>query len=270
MNNSETGSSKPNKKTKRTLDIVNQGLARRYRAERRFRYYGLSAILASLLFLSLLFISIFANGYSAFMQTFVRLNVFFDPEMLQQESLATANYQGLVKSSLRKMFPDVNGRRDKRQLYGLVSSGASFQLRDRVLKHPNEIGKSLEIWVPADDDVGVQLMVKKTLDFERTPSTDSEHYRTSTYCILNPDGRELKCETIRGHWPKLLARLATLKEPWTVCFEATCGYGFLYRQLSRMARGVSGRAVRLSRRCPVCDIRLNGDPKYCSECGSRV
>ena len=153
MNNSETGSSKLNKKTRRTLDIVNQGLARRYRAERRFRYYGLSAIVASLLFLSLLFISIFANGYSAFMQTFVRLNVFFDPELLQQESLATANYQGLVKNSLRDMFPDVKGRREKRQLYGLVSSGTSFQLRDMVLQKPDVIGKTLEIWVPADDDV---------------------------------------------------------------------------------------------------------------------
>ena len=75
----------PNK-TLRTLDIVNQGLARRYRAERRFRYYGLSAIVASLLFLSLLFVSIFTNGYSAFMQTFIQLNVFLDPEVLKQES----------------------------------------------------------------------------------------------------------------------------------------------------------------------------------------
>ena len=64
------------------------------------------------------------------------------------------------------------------------------------------------------------------------------HYRTSTYCILNADGRELKCETIRGHWPKLLDRLAALKKPWAVCFEATCGYGYLYRELSRIASGV--------------------------------
>jgi len=162
MNNSDTGSFKLNRKTKRTLDIVNKGLARRYRAERRFRYYGLSAIVASLLFLSLLFISIFANGYSAFTQTFVQLTIFFDPEVLQQESLASANYQGLVKSSLRKMFPGVKGRGDKRKLYGLVSSGASFQLRDMVLRKPDVIGKSLEIWVPADDDV--DMLIKGHID----------------------------------------------------------------------------------------------------------
>ncbi len=157
MNNSNIESVKPNKKTKRTLDIVNQGLARRYRAERRFRYYGLSAIAASLLFLSLLFVSIFTNGYSAFLQTFIELKVFFDPEVLNQESLATANYQGMVKSSLRKMIPDVKGRREKRQLYGLVSSGASFQLRDMVLNQPDVIGKTIDVWVPADDDVDMLL-----------------------------------------------------------------------------------------------------------------
>jgi transposase len=64
------------------------------------------------------------------------------------------------------------------------------------------------------------------------------HYRTSTYCILNSDGHEVKSETVRGHWPKLLDRLSLLKGPWTVCFEATCGYGYLYRELSRIATRV--------------------------------
>jgi len=65
------------------------------------------------------------------------------------------------------------------------------------------------------------------------------HYRTSTICILNDNGREVKCETIRGHWPKLLDRLALLQGPWMICFEATCGYGYLHRELSRMARRVA-------------------------------
>ncbi len=65
------------------------------------------------------------------------------------------------------------------------------------------------------------------------------HYRTSTYCILNHNGREVKCETVRGHWPKFLECLAMIKGPWTICFEATCGYGYLHRELSRMARRVA-------------------------------
>jgi len=148
----------------RTLDIVNRGLAKRYRAEKRFRFYGLAAIAASLIFLSLLFISVGAKGYSALFQTFIKLDVFFDPEILRQESLASANYQGLVKISLRNMFPDVKKRRDKRMLYGLVSSGASFQLRDLVLKHPDVIGKTQAVWLPADDDV--DMLIKGHIDRE--------------------------------------------------------------------------------------------------------
>ena len=148
----------------RTLDIVNRGLAKRYRAEKRFRFYGVAAIAASLIFLSLLFISIGSKGYSALFQTYIELDVFFDPEMLGRESLATANYQGLVKKSLRTMFPDVKGRRDKRMLYGLVSSGASFQLRDLVLQNPGVIGKTQAVWLPADDDV--DMLVKGHMDRE--------------------------------------------------------------------------------------------------------
>ena len=121
MNNSRTHSLNKGKKKERTLDIVNRGLKKRYRAERRFRLYGLLAIVASMVFLSLLFISIIGKGYTAFQQTFIELNVFFDPEILDEQALATADYQGLVKKSLRDMFPDAMGRQDRRMLYGIVS-----------------------------------------------------------------------------------------------------------------------------------------------------
>jgi phosphate transport system permease protein len=142
----------------RAIDIVNQSLPRRYRSERLFRWYGIAAIAASIAFLSLLFISIFVNGYSAFWQTYIQLEVHFDPEIIEQDSLATADYQGLVKQTLRNMFPDVEGRSAKRKLYGLVSGGAAFQLRDAALTDPKIIGETLSIWVPADDDV--DMLVK--------------------------------------------------------------------------------------------------------------
>ena len=146
----------------RTMDIVNQGLKKRYASEKRFRMLGLAAIIASMLFLALLFVSIIGNGYTAFWQTFVRLEVFFDPEMLPQDALETADYPGLVKKSLRTMFPDANGRTNKRMLYKLVSTGASFQLRDMVLKDPGLVGRQAQVWVPADDDV--DMLIKGHFD----------------------------------------------------------------------------------------------------------
>jgi phosphate transport system permease protein len=149
-------------KMERTLDIVNRGLKKRYRVERRFRFYGLLAIVASMVFLSLLFISIVGKGYSAFEQTFMELNVFFDPETLNTQSLVNADYQGLVKKSLSNMFPEVKERQAKRMLYGIVSPGASFQLRDMVLTHPDIIGQTRKVWVPADDDV--DMLIKGHFD----------------------------------------------------------------------------------------------------------
>ena len=150
---------------RRAFDIVNAGLARRYRAEKRFRLYGLMAIIASMLFLSLVFVSIFANGYTAFQQTFIKLDVFFDPEILDQQALKTANYQGLVRKALQQMFPDVTSRRDKRLLAGMVSTGASFKLRNQVLDNPEVIGQTLSVWVPADDDL--DMYAKGRIDLTR-------------------------------------------------------------------------------------------------------
>ncbi len=150
---------------RRAFDIVNAGLARRYRAEKRFRLYGLMAIIASMLFLSIVFVSIFANGYTAFQQTFIKLDVFFDPEILDQQALKTANYQGLVRKALQQMFPDVAGRRDKRLLAGMVSTGASYKLRNQVLDNPEVIGQTLSVWVPADDDL--DMYAKGRIDLTR-------------------------------------------------------------------------------------------------------
>ena len=140
-----------------TTDIVNKGLKRRYNAERRFRRLGISAIAVALLFLSMLFVSIISKGYSAFQQTFVQVDIFFDPDEFTNENLATANFPGLVKTSLRTMFPDVKSRRDKKALYKLVSPGASFQLQKLIKDNPSMIGSTQTLWVPADDDLDMLL-----------------------------------------------------------------------------------------------------------------
>jgi len=141
----------------RTIDIVNASLRRRYRSEKRFRAYGVAAIVLSLLFLAFLFVSITGKGYTAFQQTYVKLTVYFDSDELSRDALATADYGGLVKKSLRTMFPEVSGRQEKRALYGLISSGAEYQLRDMVLGQPEVIGKTLPVWVPADDDLDMLI-----------------------------------------------------------------------------------------------------------------
>ena len=140
----------------RPIDIVRRGMKARYRAERRFRLYGLGAIVISLTFLALLLISIVSEGYGAFQQTYVKLEVSFDKDALAGDP-AKADYQALVKQALYKLFPDVKSRALKRRLTDLVSPGANFELRDMVLADPSLVGATREVWLPANDDVDMAM-----------------------------------------------------------------------------------------------------------------
>ncbi len=153
----------------KTMAIVQRGLTKRYKQERRFKRMGLAAILFSLLFLVFLFSSIFLNGYKAFYQTVVSIDIFFDPGVLDVKDPASANFNGLIKQNLQTMFPGVKKRKQKKKLYGLVSTDASFQLRDMVLKDPTLIGQTKPVWLLADDDV--DMLMKGYID-RNLPQTD--------------------------------------------------------------------------------------------------
>ena len=140
----------------------NKALQKRYRAEKLFQRTGLSAIAISLFFVGFLFFTIFSDGYKAFQQTFIELNVTLDPAEFTNENLAAANYPAMVKSSLRKMFPEVQSRRDKKRLYSLASPGASFVLQEFVQDDPSLIGSTIKIWVPANDDI--DMLMKGSID----------------------------------------------------------------------------------------------------------
>ncbi len=146
-----------------TTRKVRASLQRRYAAERRFRWYGILAIAASLTFLAVLLTSIFVKGWPAFTQTFVQLSVSLDPSTLGVGDGATsmelrrADYAGAIKATLLERFPDVEDRSDKRALYALISTGAEYQLFDALLGDPTLLGTTLNLWVPADDELGAVI-----------------------------------------------------------------------------------------------------------------
>jgi len=66
------------------------------------------------------------------------------------------------------------------------------------------------------------------------------HARRSSLCILDSCGRPVKRLEVRGPWPKLLAQVAAqVPRPFAVCFEASCGYGYLHERLSALAGRVA-------------------------------
>jgi phosphate transport system permease protein len=173
MSNTSTSNTNTGNKP-RKIDIVKAGLSKRKAEERRFKLYGQIAIGMGLMFLLLLFGSIVANGYSAFVQTFVKIEVYIDPDRIDPEGkrdikiLSRADYGALVKSTLRDMFPEVQSRSEKRQLYRLVSTGATYQIRERVIKNTDLIGQKISLWVPADDEI--DMLMKGYIDRESAES----------------------------------------------------------------------------------------------------
>lgn len=149
-----------------TQERVRAGLARRYRAERRFRAYGMAAIAVGIAFVLFLFGTVFAQGLSALRQAYVQIDVFYDPEIIDPagnrdpDDLVVADYQSLVRASLRERFPTVEGRPALRELYGIASSAASVELQRRVTADPGLIGQRERLWVLADDTVDMFLKGK--------------------------------------------------------------------------------------------------------------
>ncbi|MBL4781398.1 MAG: phosphate ABC transporter permease PstA [Porticoccaceae bacterium] len=145
--------------SKDTTQQIRKSLAKRYRAEKRFRLYGVLAILFGLLCVATLFVDIIGKGHGAFRQTYIELTVNYDADILgvsdinDKQQLALGNYAGLVKKSLRSKFTDVSGRREKRELYTLVSNSAEYELADRIKTSPSLLGQSEKLWVLADDDI---------------------------------------------------------------------------------------------------------------------
>lgn len=144
---------------KRSIDIVISGLAKRRRAENRFRAYGLASIVLGISFLVVLFTSIISNGYSAFLYTNVALDVHLDERMIDPEgsrqvkTLAHADYDEVLKPAILGLFPEVTERQSRRALIGFVGSSASIVIRDLVVNHPDLIGTTQRVWLPVDDAV---------------------------------------------------------------------------------------------------------------------
>ncbi|HLS97218.1 MAG: phosphate ABC transporter permease PstA [Porticoccaceae bacterium] len=143
----------------RNAERVARGLKRRYRAERRFRFYGLLAVAFGLLSVAVLFYDIISKGAGAFRQTYIELELHYDPDVLgvydlgDDSQVALGDYSGVIRAALQQRFPEYGSRNDRRELGKLISSGEGFDLRDRLVANPALLGQKETLWLVADDDI---------------------------------------------------------------------------------------------------------------------
>jgi len=138
---------------------IQHSLKRRNRSEARFRWYGRLAVFIGLAAVATLFFDIIGKGHGAFKATYIKLEVHYDQALIDidnltdTEQMIAGNWQALPKVALREKFPNVSGRSDKRRLNNLLSSGAGFDLKDRLVADPHLLGRKESIWILADDDI---------------------------------------------------------------------------------------------------------------------
>ena len=214
-------------------DIVRNSLKKRYAREKRFRLYGRLAVLTGFVFLALLLFDIISKAMPAFQATEIRLDLSLQRDALgldqaarlDADTLGALNYQGLIKQALRELFPDVSKRKDKKELYRLVSSGAEFALRDRIISDPQLVGQAnYSLWVKADDDVDtyfkLNTVTSRISDKQRgfiEKLESEERIRTSfnSTFFTQSDSREPEQAGIRGallgsFWTLLVTLLLSL------------------------------------------------------------
>ncbi|WP_421785566.1 phosphate ABC transporter permease PstA [Hyphobacterium sp.] len=158
---------------------VKARLARRYRAEGRFRMFGILAITAAISVLILLIGSITIQSIPAFRAYELTLRIELDPARIDpagdrsEASLRRGAYSSLLQEALREVFPGIETRAELRELFGLYTSLNSARLLDRVLDDPGLVGQTVDFTFPISDDADLYLKGLTTGSSEIAPALEA-------------------------------------------------------------------------------------------------
>ncbi|MFT5260272.1 MAG: phosphate transport system permease protein [Saprospiraceae bacterium] len=141
---------------------VKKSLKRRYAKERRFKAFGLLAIISSFLFLFTLLSDITIKALPAFSQTWINVDIDFNEDQLgidaaDKDSYQQGNFRKAVRSGFYELFPDVSKRKQKKMLSALISSGAQYQVAKQLMAQPEWLNTTQSVWIQADDQVDTWL-----------------------------------------------------------------------------------------------------------------
>ncbi len=180
-------------------ELVTKSLKKRYRAEKRFRFFGVLSIVIGLVALTVLFVEIFGNGVGGFRQTYIALDITYDSEVIEvadardDDQLRAGYFEGAIRESLRELFPEITSRSEKRELYSLISIGAAFDLRDRLQDNPDLLNQTERIWLLADDDVDTYYKSYRKGDAYTTRTSEGRVARISQ--LMENDAIKLQFNT---------------------------------------------------------------------------
>ncbi len=147
---------------------------RRRRAEKRFRLYGISAIIISIVFLFVLLASILGTGLSAFWQTYLTVPVQLDAAALdpkghrdpaEMQAVTTFSYGPLIAKALAARIGELGLEGvDPKQVAGMISKSAAADLRWKVLADPSLVGQTVDLEILANGRIDGYLKGRVTME----------------------------------------------------------------------------------------------------------
>ena len=138
---------------------VEASLKQRRKKEKRFRLMGLSAVGLALTFLVILFSGILTKGLPGMFQHYVQLDVVLDKARLDPQgdmsdaSLFSGDADKIILEASLASIGEEGGRKTKKALRKMVSSGGSQRLIDFVKANPELMGTTQTIKFAVDDDI---------------------------------------------------------------------------------------------------------------------
>ena len=157
------------------LKKIEYSLKKRKRQESRFKIYGLLGIATAVSFLCIILSSIFMEGKKAFLSTYIKLEVYFDPDIIytsndqKEEDIKFANFQKIIKNSLNSFFPEISDKGELRKLSNFISSSEEENLMKLVLKNKQLVGQKITLWLLASSKIDV---INKNPDMELIAEED--------------------------------------------------------------------------------------------------
>ena len=124
---------------------------RRYRAEARFRAYGLVALAVAGVFLVALIADIVRKGLPAFTQHALVLDVAVPADLVDPQkrndpvAIRGADYFPVMRDALKAAIPNIESRSAEKTLTRLLSAGAANRLASMIVADPTLIGRTVKV-----------------------------------------------------------------------------------------------------------------------------
>lgn len=200
---------------------MSKNLSIRHRAEKRFIAYGFISLILAATMLATIIGSMIYRSIPAYTNYSIDLEINMT-EISAEDEFEDINFRGIIRSSLFSFFPEVESRSDKRKLFKLISSSASYTLRDFIIENPSYINKKFYFNVLFNDDSDIfykgyvdtslseserRLDDQEVAWLNELKNTGRVKNKISKNLFFNGDSREPE---VAGFWGATIGSLITI------------------------------------------------------------